>query len=47
MLEPKKATINLGLTEMNNEDTIDNVVKRAGDALYKEKSKGKSSIMSG
>jgi PleD family two-component response regulator len=34
------------VTEVTGEDTIDTVLKRAGDALYKAKSKGKNCIVS-
>ena len=42
----KQVTISLGVTEVTNEDTIDTVLKRADDALYKAKSKGKNCIVS-
>ena len=42
----QQVTISLGLTEVTNEDTIDTVLKRADDALYKAKSKGKNCIVS-
>lgn len=45
-LNQKQVTISLGLTEVTNEDTIDTVLKRADDALYKAKSKGKNCIVS-
>jgi diguanylate cyclase (GGDEF)-like protein len=42
----KQVTISLGVTEVNDEDTINTVLKRADDALYKAKSKGKNCIES-
>jgi len=43
----KQVTISLGVTEVTNVDTIETVLKRADDALYKAKSKGKNCIVSG
>jgi diguanylate cyclase (GGDEF)-like protein len=43
----KEVTISLGVTEVTDKDTIDTVLKRADDALYTAKSKGKNCIVSG
>lgn len=38
-----KTTISLGITEFKSEDTIDSIVNRTDQALYKSKSKGRNS----
>jgi diguanylate cyclase (GGDEF)-like protein len=39
-----KATVSLGVTEFNNRDTIDTLIKRVDDIMYKAKIKGKNRV---
>lgn len=43
----KPITISLGATSVTDDDNIDAILKRADDALYKAKSRGKNRIVSG
>jgi len=45
-INQQQVTISLGITEVTGEDTMDTVLKRADDALYKAKSKGKNCLVS-
>ena len=39
-----KVTVSLGLTEFKEDDTEDSLIKRADDAMYEAKKKGKNRV---